>query len=76
VQLVQATSQLHQRTGTDDVRHRLWLSTGTEVRVDLLPPLPAGTPNDPVQCGSDSGETILSLREVKTCIYIDIIQFQ
>jgi len=43
VQLGQATSQLCQQTGIDDVRHRLRLSTGTQVRVDLSPSLPAGT---------------------------------
>jgi len=43
VQLGQATSQLCQWTGIDDVRHRLWLSTGTQVRVDLSSSLPAGT---------------------------------
>jgi len=34
-QLGQATSQLCQWTGIDDVRHHLWLSTGTQVMVDL-----------------------------------------
>jgi len=43
VQLGQAISQLHQHTAIDDVRHRLWLSTGTQVRVNLSPSLPAGT---------------------------------
>jgi len=43
VQLGQDTSQLCQRTGIDNVKHRLWLSTGTQVRVDLSPSLPAGT---------------------------------
>jgi len=43
VQLGQATSQLCQRTGIDDVRHRLWLSTGTQVRVGLSPSLPTST---------------------------------
>ena len=41
MQLGQATSQLWQRTEIDDVRHRLWLSTGTQVRVDLSSSLPA-----------------------------------
>jgi len=43
LQLGQATSQLCQRTGIDDVGHRLWLSAGALVRVDLSPSLPAGT---------------------------------
>jgi len=43
VQLGRATSQLCQHTGIDDVRHRLWLSTGTQVRVGLSPSLPADT---------------------------------
>jgi len=43
MQLGQATSHLCQHAGIDDVRHRLWLSTGTQVRVDLSPSLPAGT---------------------------------
>jgi len=43
VQLGQATSQFCPQTGIDDVRHRLWLSTGTQTRVDLSPSLPAGT---------------------------------
>ena len=43
VQLGQAISQLCQRTAVDDVRHRLWLSTGTQVGVDLSPSLSAGT---------------------------------
>jgi len=43
VQLGQATSQLYQQTGIDNVRHHLWVSTGTQVRVGLSPFLPAGT---------------------------------
>ena len=42
VQLGQATSQLCQQTGIDNVRHRL-RSTGTQVRVGLSPSLPADT---------------------------------
>ena len=48
--LGQDTNQLCQRMGIDDVRRPLRLSTGTQVRVDLLPSLPA-------QSGSDSRET-------------------
>jgi len=43
VQLGRATSQLCQQTGIDDVRHSLWLSSGTQVRVGLPPSFPAGT---------------------------------
>jgi len=65
VQLGQVTSQLCQWTGIDDVRHHLWLSTGTQVRVELSPSLPAGT-----SMTMRSAETIqerpLPSREVKT----------
>jgi len=43
VQFGQDTSQLCQRTGIDNVRHHLWLSTGTQLRVGLSPSLPVGT---------------------------------
>jgi len=65
VQLGQATSQLYQRTGVDDVRHRLWLSTGTQVRVDLSPSLPAGTAMT-LRSAEAIQERPLSSREVKT----------
>jgi len=67
VQLGQATSQLCQRTGIDDVRHRLRLSTGTQIRVDLLPPLPAATAM--TLCSVEAiQERPLSSREVKTSL--------
>ena len=65
VRLGQATSQLYQRTGIDDVRHRLWLSTGTQVRVDLSPSLPAGTAMT-LRSAEVIQEGPLSSREVKT----------
>jgi len=55
VQLGQATSRLCQQTGIHDVRHRLWLSTGTQVRVDLSPFLTAGT----AMTLCSAGETIV-----------------
>jgi len=56
--------QLCQRTGIDDVGHRLWLSTGTQVRVDMSPSLLAGTAMT-VHSAEAIQERPLSLREVK-----------
>jgi len=64
MQLGQATSQLCQQTGINDVRHRLWLSTGTQVRVNLSPSLPAGTAMTLCSAGEttvvEGGQTWLS----------------
>jgi len=65
VQLGQAIRQLCWRTGIDDVRHRLWLSTGTQVRVDLSPSLPAGTAMT-LHSAEAIQETLLLSREVTT----------
>jgi len=64
VQLGQVTSQLCQRTGVDDVRHHLWLSTGTQVRVGLSPSLLAGTAMT-LGSAEDIQERQQSSREVK-----------
>jgi len=55
----QATSQVCQWTGINDVRHRLWLSTGTQ---SACCHLFWQHHNDPAQCRSDSGETIVVSR--------------
>jgi len=65
VQLGQAISQLHQQTATDDVRHRLCLSTGTQVRVGLSPSLAAGTAMT-LRSEETIQERPLSSRGVKT----------
>jgi len=61
VQLGQATSQLWQRTGIDDVRHRFWLSTvQRHIGQSRLVTISSGRHhNDPAQCASNSGETIV-----------------
>ena len=70
VQLGQVTSQLCQRTGVDDVRHHLWLSTGTQVRVGLSPSLLAGTAMT-LGSAEDIQERQLSSREVKKTWLLD-----
>jgi len=65
VQLGQATSQLCQQTGIDDVRHRLWFSTVTQVGVDLSPSLPGGTAMN-LHSAEAIQERPLSLREFKS----------
>jgi len=65
LQLGKATGQLYQWTGINAVRHRLWLSTGTQVRVDLSPSLPTGTTMT-ARSAEAIQERPLSSREVKT----------
>jgi len=65
LQLGQATSQLCQQRGINDVRHCLQFSTGTQVRVDLSPYLPAGTAVTLLSAEAIQ-ERPLSSREVKT----------
>jgi len=56
--------QQHQWTEINK-RHHLWLSTGTQVRVGLLPSIPAGTAMT-LRSGEAIQERPLSSREVKT----------
>jgi len=61
----QGTNQLCQQTEIVNVRHRLWLSTGTQVGVSLSPSLLAGTAM--TLCSVQViHERTLSSREVKT----------
>jgi len=71
VQLAQATSQLCQWAGIDCVRHQVRLSTGTQVKVGLLPSLPAGTT---ITLHSAEGiqDGPLSSSEVKTSLSMKI----